>query len=258
MLYSLSKTLPLFLMPVTVGLGLVLLALVFVIRSRRRPAISCLVSAVLILWIAGLPSFAAWILWSLERQYPPVEMGAIPAGDCIVILGGALGADVYPRVEVELTDAIDRVYQGAKLYRHQKGRTIVVAAGNQPWMEGQTPEAVRIRDLLVEWGVPATSIALDTTSRNTRENALNAATLIQANQCQSSLLVTSAWHMPRSVAAFRKADIAVFPVSVDVKLVQSLDGPFTQYVPRVDALVVSSDAFREWIGIWFYRWQGWN
>ena len=76
-------------------------------------------------------------MWSLERQYLPVSIDDIPSADCIVVLGGALGAPIYPRVDIELTDSTDRVYQAAKLYRDGKAKTVIVAAGNQPWNRGQ-------------------------------------------------------------------------------------------------------------------------
>ena len=82
------------------------------------------------------------------------------------------------------------------------------------------PEAQLIRDLLVEWGVSRRSIVLDTASKNTRENAINAAVALQENGCQSSLLVTSAWHMPRAIAAFKRVGVEMFPVSVDVGFVE--------------------------------------
>ncbi len=115
-----------------------------------------------------------------------------------------MGGSIYPRVDIELTDSTDRVYQAAKLYRAGKAKTVIVAAGNQPWNEGRVPEAQLIRDLLVEWGVSRPSIVLDTASKNTHENAINAAVALRENGCQSSLLVTSAWHMPRAIAAFKK------------------------------------------------------
>jgi uncharacterized SAM-binding protein YcdF (DUF218 family) len=245
-------------MPVVVSLFAAVLSLLFIWQRRRVLSVVCLLTAILVLGVSSLPVVAGRLLWSLERQYPPVSVEAIPAADCIVLLGGALGVASFPRVNVELTDAADRVYQSAKLYRLGMGRRIIVAAGNQPWARDLEPEANMIRELLVEWGVPAQSIILDSTSRNTRENAINGAALIRQAGCQSNLLVTSAWHMPRAVASFRAVGVAVIPVTVDVRFVEGGSDPITKFIPRADALAASSQVILEWMGIWVYRWNGWN
>lgn len=256
--YYLTKILPLLLMPVSVALGLASIALLLLLKKKQKPAAFSLSSAIMILWISSLPSVSGQLVWSLERQYPAVPSSEVPEGDCIIVLGGILGAHGFPRVETELTEAIDRVYQAARLYRSGKGRTLIIAAGNQPWQKQETAEAERIREILEEWGVDRQSIVLDSSSKNTWENALNSAELVRENGCQASLLVTSAWHMPRAVASFNKAGIDVFPVSVDVHLVSAPAGFFLGLIPQADALATTSDMIHEWMGIWVYRWRGWN
>jgi uncharacterized SAM-binding protein YcdF (DUF218 family) len=256
--YYLSKVLPLLLLPVSLSLIAALLTLVFIIKGKRAWSLVSLLTSILVLWVAALPEVAGRLLWSLERQYVPVPTAEIPAADCIVVLGGALGSVIYPRVNIELTDAADRVFQTAALYRAGKGKTIIVAAGNQPWMQDQVPEASMIRDLLGEWGVPEHAVLMDTASVNTRGNAVNGVALMQEATCQSSLLVTSAWHMPRAVAAFRVLGVNVIPVSVDVRFVQGDSHSIAGFIPRADALAASSQVILEWMGIWVYRWKGWN
>ncbi len=256
--YYLTKVLPLLLMPIPVALALALLALYFVTKGRRKPSIFCLLTSLLVLWLSSLPTVASRLLRSLEGQHLPVTTENIPTSDCIVVLGGAVEAPLAPRVDIELTDAADRIYQSAKLYRAGKGKTIVVAAGNQPWTRHPVSEAQLIEDLLVEWGVPRQSVVLDTASKNTRENAINAAALMRQHGCQSTLLVTSAWHMPRAVASFKQVGAEVFPVSVDVRFVQGDNDTIAGYIPRADALAMTSQAILEWMGIWVYRFRGWN
>lgn len=256
--YYLTKILPLLLMPVPVALAAVLLALIFIARGNRKPAVYCLVLSLLVLWLSSLPVVASQLLLSLESQHRPIAVENVPASDCIVVLGGALEPPTPPRADIELTDSADRVYQAAKLYRAGKGKTIIVAAGNQPWARHPVSEAQQIGDLLVEWGVPPDSVVLDTRSKNTRENAINAAALIRQRGCRSSLLVTSAWHMPRALAAFSKVGADLFPVPVDMRLVQEDRGSVAQFIPRADALAMTSQALLEWMGIWVYRFRGWN
>ena len=139
-----------------------------------------------------------------------------------------------------------------------KGRTVIVTAGNQPWSESRWTEAELIRDQLVEWGVPHDSIMLEGSSRNTRENAVYSRNIINAIGCSSSLLVTSAAHMPRAMAAFQSINVMVTPVSTDVRIVKHEGQSVMAYLPDAHALAMTSDAIREWIGQKFYAFKGWN
>jgi uncharacterized SAM-binding protein YcdF (DUF218 family) len=109
----------------------------------------------------------------------------------------------------------------------------------------------------VEWGVPRVAILSEGESRNTRENALNSKRLIELLACDSTLLVTSAAHMPRSVAAFEKVGVEVFPVSTDVRVVGASKFTMFDFLPHAGALSMTTDAMREWLGRKVYQFRGW-
>jgi len=201
---------------------------------------------------------ASMLYRHLESGYPPVPTSRVPTGDCIVLLGGALGAPLPPRVDTEMTESVDRVYKAAQLFRAGKAKTIVVTAGNQPWSESRWVEAELIRDLLMEWGVPEESIMLEGSSRNTRENAQYSKNIVDAIACKTVLLVTSAAHMTRSVAAFKTVGLTVYPVSTDVRVADRRGVLVTDYLPSAEALAMTSAGLREWIGQKVYQMQGWN
>ena len=254
----LSKILPLFVMPLTVAILLLLVALVLLRYKRRRLAGTVFVIATLLLWVSSMPVTAGALYRSLEALHPPLPLEQIPDGDCIVLLGGAVSAPLPPRIDIELNEAVDRVYKAAQLYREGKGKVVVVTAGNQPWSESRWAEAELIQGLLMEWGVEQSVIMLEASSRNTRENAVYSKNIIDAYGCTNTLLVTSAAHMPRSVAAFRSVGIPVFPVSTDVRIAGTYQLTALDFIPDAQALEMTSDAIREWLGRKYYEQQGWN
>jgi uncharacterized SAM-binding protein YcdF (DUF218 family) len=254
----LSKILPLFVMPVGVVLVLIALALLLMRRGWLKTSSGLLVAAVAILWVSATPLVAEKLYRELESAYPPKPLADIPPGDCIVVLGGVVGPALWPRVEVDFTDAIDRVYKAAQLARAGRGDMVIVSAGNQPWSASQWTEADLIRDLLVEWGVSKEAVFLEGSSRNTWENALYSRNLIESIHCGSALLVTSAAHMPRAVAAFNSAGIEVVPVSTDVRVTAGGGFVAAKLLPDARALAMTSEAIREWIGQKVYQLQGWN
>jgi len=254
----LSKILPLLVLPIGLVFEFSIIALVLLWKGKRKSSATFLVVAMLVLWVSSMPIVADTLLGKLEQQYPAVALKDIPASECIVLLGGAVEPVFPPRVDVELLDAADRVYKTASLYRAGKGRLVIVAGGNQPWSGiGQT-EAESIRILLLDWGVPASAIILDGASRNTRENAINTGALLDKAGCEIPLLVKSAAHMTRSVASFAKVGVNVFPISSDVRVVRTSQFTVFDFLPDADALKMTTDAMREWIGQKFYQLRGWN
>ena len=245
-------------LPIGIVLELLLLGLFFIWKGKPKKSLIFLFSAMLVLWVSSMPVIADALFGKLEQQYPAIALENIPASECIVVLGGAVGPVLTPRIYVEFFDASDRVHKAASLYLAGKGRVIIVAGGNQPWSPFEQSEAQAIQSVLVGWGVPASAVLLDGASRNTRENATNARVLLEKSNCDTPLLVTSAAHMARSVATFASVGVEVFPVSTDIRVVKSPKLAPIDFLPDAAALKMTSDAMREWIGQQVYRIQGWN
>ena len=245
-------------MPIGVVIELMIISLFFSLRSKRTPSAIFLVTAIVVLWVSSMPIVAETLMGKMEQQFPAVTMAEIPVRHCIVLLGGAVQPVKPPRVDVNLLESADRVYKASSLYRAGKGQLVIVAAGNQPWSGFEQTEAEATRNILIDWGVPDSAIVLDDASRNTRENAVNTATLLKNAGCQAPLLVTSAAHMKRSVASFAKIGIDVFPVSADIRVVNNSGITVFDLLPDSRALGMTSTAIREWIGQKVYQLRGWN
>jgi uncharacterized SAM-binding protein YcdF (DUF218 family) len=254
----LSKILPLLVMPIGVTLFLCLVALILLRRKRRHWASGVLALAMVVLWVASTPFAARALYRSIEARNPAVPVADLPQAGCAVVLGGVMQGVSPPRVDIELHDSIDRVFKAAEVHRAGKVRFVVVTGGNQPWSAEVLSEAELIRDLLVRMGVPKEVVILEGSSRNTRENALYSANAMASVNCQDALLVTSAAHMPRALAAFRAAGVSVTPVSTDVRVADSGRLGALDFLPDAGALQMTSDGLRELVGQWVYRWQGWN
>ena len=104
-------------------------------------------------------------------------------------------------------------------------------------------------------GLPRTRLILEDRSRNTRENALFSARIVQPKPGERWLLVTSALHMPRSVGVFRKAGFAVEPYPVAW---HTLPGADIWSVPRdlLNGLGSLDAVAHELVGLVVYRLTG--
>jgi uncharacterized SAM-binding protein YcdF (DUF218 family) len=252
----LSKLIPLFLYPLGLALVMTLLAIAILGRSAKMARLFLFV-AVLVLWVTSTPIFSDYLGRTLENQVAPTAVEATPTVDAIVVLGGGVAVPSPPRLTAELSEAADRVLHAARLYRAGRAPLVVVSGGAIPWLGSDMPEAKATQSLLEEWGVPATSIILETKSRNTRENAVFTGKLLAERGLHRVLLVTSAMHMPRALATFKTAGIDAVPASTDFTVTFKAHRTVIDFLPDAAALVRTTDAIKEYIGYAYYRWRGW-
>jgi uncharacterized SAM-binding protein YcdF (DUF218 family) len=118
--------------------------------------------------------------------------------------------------------------------------------------EGDADTAPR---LLTALGVAPERLILENRSRNTHENAVFTKELVTPKAGETWLLVTSAFHMPRSMALFRKAGFEVRPWPVDYRT-SGVEGFGVFRDNAADALQNTTVAIREWIGLLAYWLSG--
>jgi uncharacterized SAM-binding protein YcdF (DUF218 family) len=261
MFLYLSKLLPLFVYPA--GLAVILIVLSIVTRRRTSLSIGLSVAAALVLLVFGNGWVAGRLTRSLEWRHVPY--GELPEADAIVLLGGATRAAIYPRAMTEVNEAGDRMIQAAKLYRDGKAPLIVASGGAIDWMGSATPEAEGMREILVFLGIAPEAIVVESSARNTYENALRVREIADELGIERILLVTSALHMPRSVGIFEQQRFVVIPAPTDFQATlddggaaaASLGARFYGLFPDVEYLTLSTRALKEYLGIAVYRLRGW-
>jgi uncharacterized SAM-binding protein YcdF (DUF218 family) len=262
MFLFLSKLIPLFFYPIGAACLLLTIALgLSWTKSKLTPAF--ISAALIILFLSGNTRVSNWLAQSLEWQNIPKT--ELPTADAIVILGGGIRSKAYPRPDVDFSEAGDRVWYGANLYRAGKAPKIIVSGGRIVWKGGGSPESTDLINLLVRMGVPAGDIIPEGDSMNTRENGVYVQKILKANNFKTILLVTSAMHMPRSMAIFKHLGIAAIAAPTDYRVSQlELDEPNLQaeagilsFMPDEEHFAVTTAAIREYIGMWVYRLKDW-
>jgi uncharacterized SAM-binding protein YcdF (DUF218 family) len=205
------------------------------------------------LYLCSTSLFANFLIGTLERDFPPRAMSVIDQADVIVLLGGAMRGDTHMGTLPDLNHHADRLVHAVALYKAGKAPVILVTGGG---MEGARTEAEQMKDLLGVMGVPAQDILLERASRNTYDNAVYAAQQLKARGMEKILLVTSAYHMRRSLALFEAQGLDVIPAPTDH---QRLVTPalLPGWLPMVSTLYQSTEALHEIVGYWVYRWKGW-
>ena len=263
MFVFLSKLLPLFVYPV--GLITILILLAFIFGKREKLRRFLLTFTLLVLFITGNKWVAMSMAHSLEWKYLPFD--EVPEAEAIVVLGGATQAKDYPRSTVELNGAADRVLYAADLYLDGKAPMIISSGGSISWQQiGDSTPAQEMEDLLVRFGVPQEDIVLQARSNNTHEDAMYSAEILNELGIKRIILVTSASHMPRSVALFVHQGFEVIPAPTDYRVTQTeweslwhFEFPevLIDVVPSQSNMSTFTNSLKEYIGFVVYRLRGW-
>ncbi len=262
MFLFLSKLLPLFIYPLGVSCLLLLLALWLCFKRSRRAFVPILLSFV-ILMTAGNSQVSDNLIASLERQYLPQEN--MPKVEAIVILGGATRNNEPPRILPDLNDHGDRLLYGAKLYKDRVASQIILTGGRIKWYGGESSEAESMATILELMGVPRSAMILESKSLNTHENAIFTQEILKKQGIKRIALVTSATHMPRSLAIFRKQGIDAIAAPTDYIISDrnlqehrySNESRIISFFPNSTSLDLTTQALKEYIGSFIYRLKGW-
>ncbi len=263
MFVFLSKFLPLLVYPI--GLASILILFALILSEKRRARNAFLGLALLLLWVGGNRWVSSSLVRSLETRITPPEI--IPSADVIVVLGGGTESYGPPRAAVELNGAGDRVLYAARLYREGIAPRLLLSGGNITWLGGRpsTP-AEEMKEVLVFIGIPQDALWLQPDSQNTYEDALFSARMLKEEGIDRIVLVTSAMHLPRSAALFEKQGIEVIPAPADFAVPdyawQDLwNGNFAaqliNLLPNAGALSQTTNALKEYFGLWVYGLKGW-
>lgn len=254
---TLSKTLPYLLYPLTLSLVLIVLGMVYV-RRRARLGRLFLLLAFVLLGTSAFPPAARTVYRSLEARYPPADISQLPNADAIILLGGALRLPLPPRKDYELTQGANRARYAAALFRAGKAPRVLISGGNVFAQEaGVQAEAHYLRLFLRELGVPGEAVLVESESRTTRENALATKRMLERDALKSVLLVTSAAHMHRALGSFRAAGINATPAPTDYRIDDGNEPLLLRLLPSAEALDITTEAWREYLGHAVYALRGW-
>lgn len=262
MFLYLSKLLPLFIYPLGLTCVLLVVALVMLWKRSRWVAVP-IVSALAILLLTSNGWTSLAMLRSLEWQnIPPAQL---PPAEAIVVLGGGTKAGFAPRPGVDLSEEGDRVLYGATLYKQALAPLIIVSGGRIEWKGSGPPEAEDMTAILTQVGVPRSAIIQESNSYNTHDNAVNVKKILQQRGISRILLVTSAMHMPRSLAIFKRQNIDAIAAPTDflvssneIKEIQgTAEARLLNLLPDSGHLQSFTRALKEYVGFLIYRLRGW-
>lgn len=253
MFFLASKVLMAFVYP----LGVVCCGLLVVLLGYRRRWGRGLL-AVLCLSVYGLstPGVVLPLVRWLEGP-PPGLQPPRSHYDVAIVLTGMVDLRRSRPGQIAFNAHVERILEGIRLVKQGVADKLLIVGGSGSLALPDASEARLLRPFVLDCGLRDDQVLTEETSRNTYENAVNAAALLRAGPYRDLVLITSALHMPRSIAVFHKQGLTPDTYAVDF---QTLEGPLDllAWVPSAQALALMTAVVHEWLGRVIYHVQGYS
>jgi uncharacterized SAM-binding protein YcdF (DUF218 family) len=249
--FVLSKTFGQMLLPTNFLIGVGLFGAVLVATRWASLGRKLMVASVVLLAICGFSPLGKLMLYPLESRFPPWD-AARGGPDGIVVLGGSIEAELSAAHGIAVTSGgADRLIAAAALANRYPNTRIIYSGGSSKLISDDAREADYATALFESLAVSRDRLTMERRSRNTQENAEFSKALAAQKSRERWLLVTSAYHMPRSIGLFRKAGFNVEAYPVDWRVGERAD-LVTFSTIALDGLGRTDVAMREWMGLVAY------
>lgn len=207
-----------------------------------------------LLIIIGFLPVGEWLISPLENRFN--TNAALPREvDGIIVLSGAISpyhSEVWN--QVEFGAAAERLTNFVYLANLYPNAQLVFTGGSGSVSEQEFKAADYAVYLFAQLGLSDRAIVFERESRNTYENALNSKELVSPAPEEGWILITSAFHMPRSIGIFCQLDWPVIPYPVDhYSRKGNLYRVEFDFAGNLGTL---GTAIREWVGLAAYRFTG--
>ncbi len=256
MFFYVSQLFSFLIMPFTICLVLTGAGILFINRTWGKK----LVLAGFLLSLFFSNSYLAnQLMYSWEP--PPKAFHTLPEYEIGIILTGVTNIEKTPKDRTYFNKGADRVTHAVQLYKMGKLKKILITGGLGFDPSDDISEAESLGDFMVWAGVKRSDLILETTARNTRENALFTEKLLKEEglleqQSSSFLLITSAFHMKRANACFAKTGLYPDTFPVDYYAAAPKLNFKTIFQPSINAILIWHILVKEWVGILIYKIAG--
>jgi uncharacterized SAM-binding protein YcdF (DUF218 family) len=228
------------------------------LEPRSNPSRRFLVIATVVYVVASTYVVSHTMGRLLATGYRPLDRADVPPGrSALVVLGsGSFTAKDWHDNKYSVVDptAATRVLEAVRV-DHFVHPEWIISSGGIVRKEQYAATGATMRDALVQLGVPAARVIVETESSNTREEALIVRPILASLHVSNVILVTSETHMRRSVGAFRAVGVHVIPA---IARDPYAAGDWIEWLePSALGLAQANSVAHEVIGLGYYALRGW-
>jgi len=254
MFFILSKILDIFLTPIF-WVFVLFLSSLFLKRTITKKRL--VISGLVILYFCSNFFIINFLMSAWEQD--PVQLNENDRFDVAIVLTGVTDNIRKPQDRVYFHKGAERITTPLILYKKGMVKKILISGGEGTYNEHARPESIILKRFLLANGVPENDVILEINSTNTYQNAVfSKQTLNKYPELQTKLLVTSSFHMNRSVSCFKKAGLTVVPYPVDFYSSSSNLTFAKLFIPNAQAFEYCTILIHEIVGYWVYKIVGYS
>jgi uncharacterized SAM-binding protein YcdF (DUF218 family) len=252
MFFVLSKVLYYLVMPFTI----VCACFVFTLLSKNakwKKRSFVLGLAMLLFFSNDFIANEVMLAWEIEAR-PIASLRKYKLG--VVLTGTTMNH--LPADRVYFTKGADRVTHTIQLYKAGILEKILISGGSGRILGESEPEANKYKKVMLMMGVPEEDIIIENETRNTAESAQQVKKMLSEADYngEDCLLITSAFHMRRSRACYKKAGVELDTFSTDFYSYPRGYSIDAFLIPKIEAVGVWHKLVKEWLGFAAYKVAG--
>jgi uncharacterized SAM-binding protein YcdF (DUF218 family) len=256
-MFIFKKIVSQFFYPLSLSLEISFLGLALLWFTRKQRTGRLLVSfGLLTLTLLSYGAISDQLLGHLENEYKPYNVNNLNQDpnyriQFVVVLGGGHISDPTLPITSQVDDlSLVRLVEGIRVYRRHPGSRLVLSGGSA---FDPIPNAELMARIAKEIGVDENDILIEAQSRDTRDEAHLIKSIVGSSPF---VLVTSASHMPRAMAVFKKLDLNPIPAPTGHHVKDRQRVHPGMFFPNSIDLRKSERAFHEYLGIWWAGLRG--
>lgn len=251
MLFYIHQFMATWLLPPGLNLILALLGL-FICRYRLATGKILISISLLSLWLLSTPLVAKVLIDSLQNRYAAlkIEQLSYDPNAAIVVLEAGINLHTPEYGEPIVTaNTLTRIHYAAFL--HKKTNAPILVSGNDPTHPDINQTDYMAKALYDYFKISARF--KEDNGYNTAQEGILSTKILKNAGFNKIYLVTHAYHMPRSVYAFQHKGLEIIPAPTNFQVSHHPLGLFSNFLPSIGALDLSTMALHEYVGIAWYR-----
>jgi len=248
--FLLKKVVSTFLMPLPIAVLFILLGLYFLLKKQSKRATYSLLFSVVWIFVFSYAPIANAMLYQIESSYPTLKKAPQNTAYIYLLGGGHTHDETLPITSQVSNEAVVRLTEAIRLYRQLEKKPKIIVSGYKGYVS-DTSHAVMQNRLAQALGIPKTDLIVSPEPKDTEEEAINAKKIIGN---RPMILVTSAYHMKRSMKWFEKQGLYPTPAPTYHQASQTKQNPTDIFSPI--ALMKSRVVFHEVLGLLWQKIKG--
>lgn len=252
MFFTFSKILTFTLDPL---IWLLLVCFFFLFKSKIQAKTKLIYTCCLFVWCFFSSPYGSNKLFATLENFtePSVQSSHYEA---VVVLSGMLHLSNSTEEQLEFGEGVERILTGIQWVLEEKANFLIISGGEGALFPTGKSESIYLQEFAMSLGVPEEKILIDSTSRNTYENAVEVEKIVQQKGFKQILLVTSAFHMFRAKGCFSQVGLEVDVFPVDYYTVTHVSSDFRRFLPSSNSLRITALGIHEMVGILAYSIRG--